>query len=317
MRLSSDHLYHFTKSSETISKIINNGFRFSLCDESINFKSFSKKLFNISFCDIIFEESENHRKYYGDNSIVLSKKWGIKNGVSPVRYIHSNSPGLSESYILQRKNYHLFEGVSLNFHKTFTFELLYLFSSLREFKEKPGIDFGKEIQSNQNEFTNEYYKRLNEYKNLYSTLESRSKKDAELFTKYIGTLIRKITELQNELTERDNFTRLYEDNFKCPVQNKTLHRILYDEREWRAIHLKEIGDNDSGEQISVISSYLKQGYLPTKYNLKFSDKDVIAIIVKDKKAKEIIIEETQSKNCLLSNVFIKNKIYTIKEFNEG
>ncbi len=316
-RLSSDHLYHFTKSPETISKIINNGFRFSLCDESITFKSLSKNLFNISFCDIRFEESENHRKCYGDNSIVLSKKWGIKNGISPVRYIHKNSPGLSESYILQRKNFHLLQGISRTPQQIIEFELLYLFTSLREFEQDSrSIDFDKELKKNQNGFISEYNKRLNEYANFYNILKSRNEKNAELFLKYIRSLIDKITELHNELIERDNFMRLYEDNFKCPIQEKTVQRLLYDEREWRAIHLEEIDDNERGEQISLISSYLKQGYLPPKYNLRFTEKDVVAIIAKDQKAKKIILEETQPETCPLSKEFIEDRIYTIKDFNE-
>lgn len=75
-RLSSDNLYHFTQDSNTIIKILETGFRYSLCNESIPNKSIHKNIFNISFCDIKFEDSETHRKYYGDNAIVLSKDWG-------------------------------------------------------------------------------------------------------------------------------------------------------------------------------------------------------------------------------------------------
>lgn len=316
-RLSSDNLYHFTKDPETIVKIINFGFRYSLCFESIPYRSLSRNLFNISFCDIKFEESETHRKCYGNNSIVLKKEWGISNGVSPVRYVHSNSPGISESYILMRGNYHFLRGLAMKYKKNFEFPLLYLFTSIMEIDKKlNSADVENEIKKNFKEFKLEYNKLDKEFAQFYDGLKLKSPKEAILFTKYIESLIYKITELHNELIKRDNFTRIYEEKFKCPLQKNEENKVLYDEREWRAIYIKEIDENESDQSIPIVDSYLKQGFLPEEYNLQFCESDVVAIIVSDIKAKNIVLENIKDENCLLSRRFIEERIYSIEEFKE-
>ncbi len=318
-RLSSDNLYHFTNNPETIVKIITNGLRYSLSDESIPIKSLSKNLFNISFCDIKFNESDSHRKCYGNNAIVLTKEWGIEKGVSPVRYVHSNSPGLSDTYVSLKNNYHLLRGLSMNavYPSDLEFFKLYLFTSIMEIDNNSDkIDLKKELSNNFESFRNKYNKLDREFVNFYNTLKSRDNDEALIFSKYIDALIYRITELHNELIERDNFTRTYEDNFKCPIENKEVKRVLYDEREWRAIYFEEIEEDVNNEEIEIIKTYIEQGYLPTKYNLTFTENDIIAIVAGNSEAKEIIIENAQSKNCLLSKQFIKKKIFTINEFYE-
>lgn len=316
-RLSSDNLYHFTKDTKTVSKIINFGFRYSLCHESVPFKSSSRNLFNVSFCDIKFDDSENHRKCYGNYSIVLSKEWGIRNGVSPVRYVHSNSPGLSESSVLLRKNYHLLTGLSMNCSKKHEFSLLYLITSIMKTdKKNEPLDFENEIENNLKSFKTEYGKFAKEFYSFYNTLKLRNEGEELLFKRYIDSLIYRISELHNEMIESDNFTRIYEDRFKCPLQQKEVNKILYDEREWRAIHLEEIDQDESAKEIPIVDSYLNQGFLPQKYNLKFNEHDVIAILVINKNDKEMILESTQTDNCLLTRSFIEKKTYTIDEFQE-
>ena len=54
------------------------------------------------FCDIKINETTFHRNSYGQNALVLSKDRGMKNGITPVRYIHENSVGLDFDYMLTK-----------------------------------------------------------------------------------------------------------------------------------------------------------------------------------------------------------------------
>lgn len=96
-RLSSDSLYTYS-SFENIKLILENGLRHSLNTEKYPYKEFEHKNFIVSFCDILPTQVEYHRSIYGKYGIALSKEWGIRNGVTPVRYIHENSRGAQEKY---------------------------------------------------------------------------------------------------------------------------------------------------------------------------------------------------------------------------
>lgn len=49
----------------------------------------------VCFCDIPLTQASEHRGSYESYAIGLSKDWAKRNCVTPVRYVHSNSPGLS------------------------------------------------------------------------------------------------------------------------------------------------------------------------------------------------------------------------------
>lgn len=46
----------------------------------------------VCFCDIPLSQVSTHMDHYGSYGIGLSKTWGISKGISPVIYIHENSP---------------------------------------------------------------------------------------------------------------------------------------------------------------------------------------------------------------------------------
>lgn len=312
-RLSSDNLYHFTQDSNTIIKILETGFRYSLCNESIPDKSIYKNIFNISFCDIKFEDSETHRKCYGNNAIVLSKDWGIKNGISPVRYIHLNSPGLSESYVSIKDHYNLV--TFLNTNCNFDLYQSYLITSIMSNDKL--IDITKLKSELKSPFFKVNYNKVKtEFSNFRQNIQSQSTNDFNYLNKIIDILITQINDLQRELTERDNFIRIYEDEFECPQTKERKRKILYDEREWRSIYIFDIDKGDPDKQTTDIDKYMQQKYLPSNYNLRFNEDDVIAILTKDDISKELIIEETININRLLSNQFIQDRTFTVKEFNE-
>jgi hypothetical protein len=45
----------------------------------------------VCFCDLPLSRINNHLNIYGNYGIGLTKKWGIRNGISPVLYVHKNS----------------------------------------------------------------------------------------------------------------------------------------------------------------------------------------------------------------------------------
>jgi hypothetical protein len=55
--------------------------------------------FIVCFCDLRPEDSADHQKCYGQNALVLTKEWGIEQNISPVRYVHQTSPGVTDDYI--------------------------------------------------------------------------------------------------------------------------------------------------------------------------------------------------------------------------
>jgi hypothetical protein len=308
-RLSSDNLFHFTKNADTLSKIINSGLRYSYLDESVSSKLYAKYLFNISFCDIKFKDSTTHRKCYGNNAIVLSKEWGMKNGISPVRYVHSNSTGLSDLYVSLREQYNYAIQLPENFDE------FYWITTIMSIDEMVNLkDLKSQVKSDY--FKNKY----NEIKNAYNIIKSILKEHDSLYNTFLETIIHKliyrINDLHKELIERDNFTRLYEDDFKCPNSGVKYKKVLYDEREWRSIKIFGIDEDNSREQIKEVDKYIAQGFLPPKDNLRFCENDVVAIITEDEKAKNLILQKTNDLNCLLSMEFIGRKIFTISDFDE-
>lgn len=177
------------------------------------------------------------------------------------------------------------------------------------------IDNTKLISELKSPFFKENYNTVKaEFLNFCQNIRSQSINDFNYLNKIIKILITQINDLQSELTERDNFIRIYEDDFECPQTKEKKRKILYDEREWRSIYLFDIDEDSQDKQTTDIDKYMQQKYLPSNYNLRFNEDDVIAILTKDDISKEFIIEETI--NGLLSNQFIRNHTFTVKEFIE-
>jgi len=91
--LSSATLFHFTRSFETLKKIIGGGFKPFYSSEDL-------KMFGVlecpgipmvSFCDIPLSQASKHVGDYGRYGIGLHKKWGMAKNISPVHYIYEGS----------------------------------------------------------------------------------------------------------------------------------------------------------------------------------------------------------------------------------
>lgn len=115
--LSSNSLFHFTDKAENLIDILIEGFKPRFCLEQfgtndILFGTKTKDLMeNIDweeaipmtcFCDIPISHIASHLDFYGSYGIGLSKSWGIKNGLTPVTYVHENSVQLK--YIHEMAN---------------------------------------------------------------------------------------------------------------------------------------------------------------------------------------------------------------------
>lgn len=84
-------LFHFTKSSDTLFKILKTGFWPRYCFEDIGWQGFNEAKFiafpMVCFCDIPLSRISEHVSYYGSYGIGLGQEWGVKNNLNPVIYL--------------------------------------------------------------------------------------------------------------------------------------------------------------------------------------------------------------------------------------
>ncbi|WP_103070843.1 abortive infection system antitoxin AbiGi family protein [Aquimarina sediminis] len=84
-----NHIFHYTGQFDWLKKILKNGFAPSYCEETINNSTYYIPM--VSFCNIPLKDVDNYM-HYGKYGIGMSMEWAIKHQLSPVIYIHENSP---------------------------------------------------------------------------------------------------------------------------------------------------------------------------------------------------------------------------------
>ncbi len=84
-----NHIFHYTQTSETLINILKNGFTPSYCVENISDLTYLIPM--VSFCNISIRDVDLYMRY-GNYGIGLTIDWALKNRISPVIYIHENSP---------------------------------------------------------------------------------------------------------------------------------------------------------------------------------------------------------------------------------
>jgi hypothetical protein len=84
-----NHIFHYTHEFESLQKIIENGFSPSYCKEVIDEIDYFIPM--VSFCNIPLKDVGLYM-HYGDYGIGLQLDWAIRNSISPVVYIHENTP---------------------------------------------------------------------------------------------------------------------------------------------------------------------------------------------------------------------------------
>jgi hypothetical protein len=89
----SESLFHFTSSFDTLKSILTNGLypRYGLEDVTW-FGIVSQQIAypRICFCDIPLSKITDHKEFYGNYGIGLSKAWGIRKKINPVIYTYPN-----------------------------------------------------------------------------------------------------------------------------------------------------------------------------------------------------------------------------------
>lgn len=106
--ISTDCLFHYAKSLEALRAILASGLRFSVVREpyprvgwgtspltAIGIQRTYTDNKVVCFCDIPLTLAAGHRGHYSSYAVALTKEWAMANGVAPVRYVHSGSPGFS------------------------------------------------------------------------------------------------------------------------------------------------------------------------------------------------------------------------------
>ncbi len=145
-----------------------------------------------------------------------------------------------------------------------------------------------------------------EYLKLFNDLKPLGQ-DSTL-AKYFRSLVNRIIELHNELERRDSFMRVYSEDFTHPATKKTIfNKILYDEKEWRSIKYA-----DKADYIDAVTNK----FLQPKYNLQFSDNDVLAILLKDQATLDIVKNYLTSNKTLLDPIETINKLDIIDNYTE-
>jgi hypothetical protein len=300
--LSSTCLYHFKADLRIYKLILEHGFSHRLMTETIPYKEARQQNYATCFCDIRWEDSRTHRDCYGENAIVLTKRWGISCGVSPVRYVHHKSPGAGAEYNFTKNMLRFSRDTSAGRHEAFIQDLLKV-SVLKDEALLGGGDitlaFAQDaaLSARADAIDDEFMELLADAK--------RAGHDHRL-VRYLDSLVARIVELQNEVELRDSFTRRYQEDFPCPSSKQTvLGKILYDEREWRSI--KYATDLEA-------TSALKDGCLPEAYNLRFADRDVVALVAQDQSAKGDLVGFLSRGTSLLSASF--DRIFTADDYRE-
>lgn len=94
MPISANTLFHFTRDFETLIKILQSKFLPRLClEDSIMPRAIPLKLAvpMVCFCDIPLSQVSEHTSKYGRYAIGIQKEWAMKQGVTPVLYVHEDS----------------------------------------------------------------------------------------------------------------------------------------------------------------------------------------------------------------------------------
>lgn len=304
-RLSSDNLYHFKKDFNILKSIVKDGFQYRLWEEDLPYyKNAQQDNYMSCFCDIKINETVYHREVYGKNALVLSKDWGVRNEITPVRYIHEKSVGIDFDYIQTKSIFReLRKG---NNDKTLgLFSEILMFSYLKDQNKITHDTIDSTIKNNpllrvditniQNELNGIIF---NEF----------SKEQSKTFQKYFYTLINRFNELHNQLEKRDSLIRAYNGPFIHNGNNIDVKdKVFYDEREWRAI---------KHPQKDEIDESFKNKHLPISRNLRFNDEDLVAILVENEACKQELIDYLENSDLLISKQASMGKIYLIDEYDE-
>lgn len=209
MNISSSSLFRFRTEFQYLQEIVTDGFGFRplveemalQSDENDPFAGAVREEFHsmaVCFCDLPLALSGSHREQYGQYAIAMSKTWGMQNGITPVRYYHSQSPFQADStarnmlFMLNRIQQH--DGGFIGVMRQF----------LREMRNQAPND-------------NEMNELPDSVKCLHQAIDS-------CVRMWLGQFFGAF-----------HFTRICDGKWTDRTTGAVAERSFYDEREWRAV----------------------------------------------------------------------------------
>jgi hypothetical protein len=104
MTLSTNSVFHFTKSIDAVKGILASRFRIKYCLETIESKdkTIEYAVPMASFCDIPLSQVTSHIDKYGGYGIGLFKRWAKRKGLNPVLYLEKNATILNDVLIREK-----------------------------------------------------------------------------------------------------------------------------------------------------------------------------------------------------------------------
>lgn len=216
MNISSNSLFHFTPAYSNLCGIITNGLKYSSLKEELPYSGFEGSVFSIPgiiqylnhtkavcFCDIPLKLVQNHRNQYGKYILGFKKEWAIRNGITPVRYIHYHSPDINNDA------YRILKDYMMQFQR-FDFNPFSFFMNV--VKDIDGIE---PISSE-------------EFEALPQSIQNT--------VTYINAAF---LQLSKYMLFTQGYLRAYDGNWRDRSSGIEITKNFYDEREWRAIQLGE------------------------------------------------------------------------------
>jgi len=301
--LSSTHLFNFTKKFDILKIILQKGFRYTKWKETLPKSNFEQENYMVCFCDIPWIQNQEHRNCYGNNGIVLSKEWGIREGISPVRYINGTSVGMTDAY-LQRKTFHreMLQQNNYDFAPILLGELI-MEKYIANGRLNGVQSISAEIASNAT-FRTDFQADIDAIEKMETDIINAGHKDVyENLNRYILSLVET---LYDELEHRDAFERNYKEDFYHKCSGLHPGKILYNEREWRSVKFLDL---------EALKEQEAPDYLPESENLMFTDDDVVAILAEKEEYKEEIKDLVRQNKTLLSPTS-ESKVFFVDEYQE-
>lgn len=312
-RLSSDFLSHYKRDIKYVKLILEHGFQHRMWNEKVIFRDSVQQNYVVCFCDILADQADYHKQCYGDIAVVMTKDWGIKNNISPVRYVHKSSVGQFPDYIkIKNINREIRQNnVQTNQHHQYAIE--YLGMALA--KDSGQMQHPSIIQSaNANPKWNKF---LDEFDKEFDEIEAELKKTGKdkILYKYFHSIGNRLLELHNELEKRDAFMRVYQDDFTSPATGTPINdKILYDEREWRSV--KYFDDQDFQQNPKEIEEAFTNKSMPKRFNLTYTSSDFVAVLVSDQNQVNELVNFVENNQTLIDSKKDLHKIRLYADFKE-
>ncbi len=218
--LSSQYLYHFTPKLEYLAGILADGFQHRKMHEDVPLTGYSGDVFSfpgivrhvnsveaVCFCDIPEHSIHTHSNQYGAFGISMTKEWGMRNGVTPIRYIHYTTPDIDNDSFHSVKD-------TLSMIRANRSNLCSIVSHILH-------DSGQIEKISQDDFDQLPEK----FKKVWQEVNRTA--DAMMRLPMITLAL----------------SRTYKGDWDDRVTGETVERVFYDEKEWRSITMSNSHPN--------------------------------------------------------------------------